>query len=132
MRRTLSLLILAGLGLVTASTAGAQLLPRPPQLPGLPPVGGVAGDLLRPLDELGQDVRQVARRLARQRLEALDELVRAHPGELEMTRDGPAVRGEIVVIDPQPAALAAVAAAGFAVLEREAVEDLGFEIVTLR
>jgi hypothetical protein len=49
-----------------------------------------------------------------------------------MTDAGPAVRGEIVVVDPQPLTLAAITAAGFRVIGREAVADLGFEFVTLR
>ncbi|MFN3725426.1 MAG: S8 family serine peptidase [Allosphingosinicella sp.] len=129
--RTLSILIFAGLALGLAGPASAQLLPRAPQLPGLPTVGGVAGDLLRPVDELGRDVTRTARRLAREQRGALEELVRDHPEVLEMTRDGPAVRSEIVAMDPDPALLAVIEAAGFAVIRREPVEDLGFELVTL-
>ena len=130
MRRTLTFLIIGGLSL--GAPASAQLLPRASQLPGLPSVGSSAGDLLRPVDDLGRDVGRTGRRLVRERLQALDELVRAHPDELEMTRDGPAVRSEIVAMDPDPAVLEGLAAAGFAVVGRESVADLGFELVTLR
>jgi len=124
--------VAVALGLAAAGPAGAQLLPRLPELPiPVPSARGVEGDVLRTVDELGRTARQVAQDLARQRVRALEELTRAYPNQLEMTSAGPAVRGEIVVVDPQPLALAALAAAGFRVLEREAVEDLGFELVTL-
>lgn len=129
MRRRLTLLIIAGFSL--GGPASAQLLPRTP-LPNLPSVGGTAGDLLRPVDDLGRDVSRVGRRLARERLNALEDLVRAYSDELEMTRDGPAVRSEIVAMDPDPAMLEGIAAAGFAVVGRETVVELGFELVTLR
>ena len=40
--------------------------------------------------------------------------MRAHRDRLEMTDAGPAVRGEVIAIDPDPATRAALAAAGFA------------------
>lgn len=132
MRRKFSVVILAGLGLGLSGPASAQLLPRAPQLPDLPHVGGTAGDLLRPVNELGRDVGRTARRLVREQRDALETLVREHPDALEMTRDGPAVLSEIVAMDPDPAVLTAIEAAGFAVIRREMVEDLGFELVTLR
>ena len=133
--RTISIVIGLGLGLSLGGpgSAAAQLLPPMPQLPRLPStVDGAAGSLLRPVEGLERDVTRTARQLARQRLEALDELVRTYPDQLEMTRDGPAVRSEIVAIDPEPTVLAVIETAGFAVVEREIVEDLGFELVTLR
>lgn len=131
MRRKISIVILAWLGFGLAGPASAQLLPRL-QLPGLPSVGGTAGDLLRPVDELGRDVGRTARRLVREQRGAFEALVREHPDALEMTRDGPAVLSEIVAMDPDPVALTVIQAAGFAVIRREVVEDLGFELVTLR
>ena len=129
-----TIMILAALAtsLGGADVATAQLLPRAQQLPSLPSVGGVGGEVLRPVDGLRRDVGRAAQRLAREQRQALDALVRAHPDALEMTRDGPAVRGEIVAMDPDPILLAAVEAAGFAVIGREAVADLGFELVRLR
>lgn len=132
MRRNIRILILACLGSGLAGPASTQLLPRVPQLPGLPSVAGVPDDLLGPIDELGRDIARSARRLAREQRGALEALVRQHPDALEMTRDGPAVRSEIVTMDPDAASLAMVEAAGFSVIRREPVEDLGFELVTLR
>ncbi|MDP9414197.1 MAG: S8 family serine peptidase [Pseudomonadota bacterium] len=59
-------------------------------------------------------------------------LVRLHPGELEMTTTGPAVRAQVVAIDPSPAALAAALRAGFTLLSQETIEGLDIRSVTLR
>ena len=48
-------------------------------------------------------------RLRGRGVDRLEALVRANRDRLEMTDDGPAVRGEVIAIDPDPAALAAVA-----------------------
>ena len=61
-----------------------------------------------------------------------ETLVLSHPRELEMTRGGPAVRGQVVAIDPSPAALAAAKRAGFTVLAEETIEGLDIRSVTLR
>jgi hypothetical protein len=96
--------------------AGAQLLPSTP----LPPVGGVidqvgrAGELATGrLDPALGEVRQSAGELAHARVARLDALVRAHREMLEMTEGGPAVRGEVIAVDPDQASLRAAEAAGF-------------------
>jgi hypothetical protein len=59
-------------------------------------------------------------------------LVRANRDTLEMTDDGPAVRGEVIAVDPDPASLAAAEAAGFTRLGVERIESLEISAVTLR
>lgn len=129
--RTIRAISLAGL-LGAAGIAHAQLLPASP-------VGGVLNDIGRfgtdTLGRLGRAVEQVPRqaeRLAQARLSRLAELVRASGGLLEMAPLGPAVRGEIVAVDPSPAALERALAAGFTITADEQVEGLDLRSVTLR
>lgn len=116
-------------------TARAQLLPSAP----VPPVGGMidqigrtghtAFDRLQPtLGAVGQSARQ----LADARVARLEALVRANRDTLEMTDGGPAVRGEVIAVDADPASLAAAEAAGFARLGGERIEGLDLSEVTLR
>ena len=59
------------------------------------------------------------------RLDRLDKLVRDHPRELERDDHGaPVVRGEVLVIAPSAAALAAAGRAGFDVRNTAAADDL--------
>jgi hypothetical protein len=114
--------------------AGAQLVPPV----GMPPVGGaidqvgrtgqMAVDRLEPT--LG-DVRQTAGQLADARVARLDALVRANRDALEMTETGPAVRGQVIAVDPEPASLAAAEAAGFTRLGEERIEGLDVGEATL-
>jgi len=125
----------AALAASLCGMASAQLLPGGP----VPPVGGVldrvdrtgrmATDQLEPA--LGQ-VRQTAGQLADARVERLEALVRANRDRLEMTDDGPAVRGEIIAVDADPASLAAAEAAGFTRIGEERIESLELSEVTLR
>lgn len=117
-----------------AGGAGAQLVP-PVQLP---PVGGVVGglddagrDLLGPTVETLDRTAGAAGALARARLARLDALVRQDPEQLEMTALGPAVRGEVIAIDPDPATLEAAEAAGFVRIAEDSLEGLGLHTVTL-
>ncbi|MBV9882551.1 MAG: S8 family serine peptidase [Sphingomonadaceae bacterium] len=115
--------------------AAAQLIP---QAPSLPPVGGVidqvgrtgqmAVDQLQPT--LGE-VRQSAGALAHARVERLEALVRANRDRLEMTELGPAVRGEVIAVDPDAASIAAAEGAGFTRLSEERIEGLDLREVTL-
>ena len=120
----------AAAALLAGGASRAQLLPSTPD------VGGVLGDVGRvATDALGrtvEDVRTSARQLASARVDRLRDLVRAYPERLEMTDDGPAVRGEVIAIDPDPATLAAVEAAGFVRAGDEEIEGLGFRSAVLR
>ncbi|MGS1015805.1 S8 family serine peptidase [Allosphingosinicella humi] len=115
-----------------AGAGGAQLLPRGvPVDDVLGSVGRVGVDAIdsasRAIDTLGAHVRT----LADARIGRLRDLVRAHPGALEMTDAGPAVGGEIIALDPDAASLAAARAAGFAIVRDESIEGLGLRSVTL-
>lgn len=122
-------------GAALCGAASAQLLPSAPA----PPIGGVidqvgrtgqmAVDRIQPA--LGQ-VQQSAGQLANMRVERLEALVRANRDTLEMTDVGPAVRGEVIAVDPDPASLAAAEAAGFTRLSEERIEGLDVSEVTLR
>jgi hypothetical protein len=125
--RYLALAALAAAG----GSAAAQLLP-PVRLP---PVGEAIGDVGRDLidDTAGtvETVRASAGELARARLRRLEALVRRDPGRLEMTGLGPAVRGEVIAIDPDPATLSAVEAAGFTRSGETVLDGLDIRAVTL-
>lgn len=123
--------IACALALGGSSAAAGQLLPGP--------VGGVVRDVGRVggglIDGTVQEVDRIAagaRELARDRLDRLRRIIRASPNVLEMTDEGPAVRGEIVAVDAAPATLAAATAAGFAVVREERIEGLEVVSVTLR
>lgn len=116
--------LLVAVLLIAPLQANAQLLPVP-SLPG--PVGGVVRDLgaSLPQNPLVQQIDRAARGLARERLQRLEEVARLHPDAIELDRDGNPVRAqEIVVEDPDGALVARADAAGFALLERETIEDL--------
>ncbi|HEV2816780.1 MAG TPA: S8 family serine peptidase [Allosphingosinicella sp.] len=114
-------------------SAGAQLLPPLPAPPPTPPVvGGTLGQVGRTADRTVGDVRGTAGALASARVERLEALVRANREALEMTDLGPAVRGEVIALDPDPASLAAAEAAGFTRIAAERIEGLGISEVQLR
>ncbi|MDR7115718.1 S8 family serine peptidase [Caulobacter sp. BE254] len=126
--------ILAGLAVLGAAPAGAQLLPSPSSvvertglpLPRLPLADRLASDVDGLADRLTPDA------LAAARLDRLAALVRAHPRALERDDQGqPVVRGEVLAVSPTPEALAKVTAAGFAVARQTRSDDLGLSLVTL-
>lgn len=124
-------LFLAASLLIGASLAGAQLLPP---VPSIPDVGRTVGDIGRtatgPLGEVDA-IRVGVGELARARVSRLEALVRANRDRLEMTDLGPAVRGQVIAVDPDPAALAAAEQAGFSRLGEERIEGLDISSVTL-
>ncbi|HEY5710364.1 MAG TPA: S8 family serine peptidase [Allosphingosinicella sp.] len=129
------LLFGAVLAVVLCGAARAQLLP-PVQPP--PVVGGTLGNVGRIGNEaIGnaagslQGIAASPARLAEARLDRLDTLVRANRERLEMTPLGPAVRGEVIAIDPEAATLAAARQAGFVQLRDETIEGIGVRAVTL-
>ncbi|MDQ8754717.1 S8 family serine peptidase [Sphingosinicella sp. LHD-64] len=113
----------------------AQLVP-PVQVP---PVGGVIGgvgqtgrDVLDTATGAVDDVRTSARDLAGARLRRLEDLVRRNPDLLEMTDLGPAVRGEVVAVDPDSSTISAAEAAGFVRREETRLEGLDIRAVTFQ
>lgn len=128
MRPRLKLAAAAAFALLAGGAAGAQLLPP------VPDVGRVLGGVARAggdaLDGVGT-LTVGARRLLSERSERLRALVDAHPDLLEMTDLGPAVRGQIIAIDPSEETLAAAREAGFTTVADERIEGLDIRSVTL-
>jgi hypothetical protein len=126
--------------LLVSAGAGAQLVPPLPSGPSLP-TGGVTDrlgnaatgmrDLVDPVTGRLDPLRATVGQLAEARVSRLEELVRANRDRLEMTELGPAVRGEIIAVDPDPASLAAALAAGFRQVAEERIEGLDIRSVTL-
>jgi hypothetical protein len=127
--------ILMALCAVSVTPAWGQL--------GLPPLGGavrdsvrdVVGTVDRTLDPLAQATQGIvtdAAQLAQQRVERLDRLVRHHRDSIELDQAGaPARKGELLLIDPGDADLAVAQRAGFALLERERLGELGIGVARL-
>ena len=117
--------IFAAVLLCCASQSGAQL-GVPGGLPALPSVGSVTSPVLDQatnlLDRSASDVSSVLRGA---RLERIDTLLRGNRQTLERDRDGaPARRGVLLLIDPDAATLAAVAAVGFSPGAPDPIEGL--------
>src|ERR1700733_1199234 len=134
--RTIALLVLLLIQPAAVAQIGVPPVRVPPApgtgLPGLP--GGPAADL--PLDP-DRSAAQLADEIDPRRLRELRSLrIRAllsrHRDVLEADSHGaPIVRGEVLVLAPQPAALQAASAAGFTVVRERALEGLGTRIVVL-
>ena len=136
-RRSLPLLLAAALAL--SSVAAAQLLP---------PAGGAIGQAAAGIGRLGTEIGErvddsvsdaASRagdqlgRLARLRADRLGALVRGHRDALEYdARGDPAVRGELIALDPTPELLSAAAGAGFALVEQGDLTGLGVAAARLR
>ncbi len=139
--------VLCGALLLASAGAEAQLLPggRPslpaptlPTGPALPRVNDRVGEAtstvrgaVDPVTGRLDPLRAGASDLAAARVSRLEELVRANRERLEMTDFGPAVRGEVIATDPDPATLAAALDAGFRRVGEERIEGLDLHAVTL-
>jgi hypothetical protein len=124
------------IALALCGAAAAQLVPpvSAPSLPPTPNLGGTLGTVGQTgTNALGRanDLMGSAGGLADARVARLDALVRANRDTLEMTDLGPAVRGEVIAVDPDPAAITAALQAGFTRLGEEAIEGLDLREVTL-
>ncbi|MDE2563291.1 MAG: S8 family serine peptidase [Sphingomonadales bacterium] len=125
----------AVLALLAGAPALAQL--------GLPPVGqtvggvvdgtlGTVGRTLDPVTGEAEAIGRAAASLANARLERLDRLVRRNRDAIERDANGdPAVKGELLVVDPEPRALEAARAAGFAVAGEDKLGELGLSVTRL-
>lgn len=140
-------LALTGMLLLVSAGAGAQLLPGLPGNSG-PPVPNLPGtapgindrigsalpnirDAVDPVTGRLDPLRATASQLAEARTARLNDLVRANRDQLEMTDLGPAVRGQVIAIDPDPASLAEALEAGFTRLAEDRIEGLDLRSVTL-
>jgi subtilisin family serine protease len=116
--------------LCAAQAASAQIGLPAVRLPSLPPVSipGSTPDLYGTSEPADLDVR--ARRELR--LARVHELLRRHRDVLEEDPHGnPIVRGEVLVLSPDAAALATAAAAGLTQERELALGPLGMRIVVL-
>ena len=137
-RRLISIAIGGLLASVGAPTL-AQRIPSPmPDIPRAPPLGGIIGgvdrtrqDALRDATEALEGTRSQLREMVAERRDRLNDLVRFNREQLEMTDLGPAVRGQVVAVDPDPATLAAAAADGFIVGGEESFDGLDLRAVVL-
>jgi len=123
---------LALLTVLTAVPAAAQLVPGM-SLPQLPVVGPVTQTVEqtfgRPLD----GIRQTAESLVEKRTERIADLLRRRHGFVEPDANGdPAVRGELLLVDPNPATLAAARGAGFVEAGSETLASLGMSVSRLQ
>lgn len=117
--------IVTGGLLLLAPPGSAQLLP---QLPQLPPVGGVVDRVTGTVGDLDRALGD-ARSLAQAQVERTRELVRRHPDRIAIDPEGNAVRArELVMLDPDRAAIDAAAARGFRLIEQVRLDglDIGY------
>lgn len=117
-----------------AMPASAQLsLPRTDILP---PVGGVVdpitGDLLDEVHDRTRPIARQAMRLAEQRLDRIDRLVRRNRDIIELdARGAPARRGELLLLDPYGSQVETAKSLGFTILSNEQLESLDMQVVRL-
>jgi hypothetical protein len=110
------------------------------QVPGLPGIANTldrAGAVARQtLDTAGNGVRSIDQSLATLatgRLDRLDRFVRMHRDSVETDDTGaPARAHELLLLDPDPAALARAAQASFALIEQGDLDGLGVVYARLR
>lgn len=124
----LAVLALAG---SIAGPVSAQL-----QLPRLPDVGGLVGNVTGTLGDTITTADRLAAREARRLLQARDRtlsrLLRRHSDVIERDRSGDlARRGELLAIDASIAQLAPLEQAGFRILDREQIEGLDLTVIRL-
>ena len=112
-----------------AGTGGAQILPQNPGVI-LPPVSAIPNDAIGAVRSELQAAQQHVTELAQNRANALRALVSQSQGQLEMTTQGPAVRGEIIAVDPAPAALTVAVAAGLTIKSDQEIAGLGLRTIT--
>lgn len=130
MRKIFTLLAL--LALPIAVPAIAQL--------SVPPLGGTVGGVLdqvdRTLDPLQDRVGGLATqavRLADARVARIAALVRRNRDSIDTDARGePARKGELLLMGPSDAEIANARQAGFEVLQRERLDELGIAVVRLR
>jgi hypothetical protein len=115
-----------------AAAAHAQLRLPSLNLPLPERVGPLDTRLVREPAERLLD-RRALPDLLTERLDQVGRLLRQHPDALEADPQGePVVRHEILAWSPTPAALAAAAGAGLAVVRRQELGELGETLVVLR
>lgn len=122
--------IAAVLLLSVAGQAQGQLLPPVTDIIGT--VGELGADVTDNARETLSGVDRQAQRLADDRITRLRRLVRRNRADIEMSHDGPAVRGQIIAIDPSPETLVLAQEAGYTIIGSEEIADIDIRYVTLR
>src|SRR5688572_4861467 len=110
------LLLSLAAALLAAPVAAQLSLPGVPgvNLPQAPPLELPGAALGRALDGVEGTLARSAERLLDLRAERIERLVRRNRDTIELDAQGaPARRGELLLLDPAPAALGAAQAAGF-------------------
>lgn len=130
MRRPQLTVLMTAVALLATAPVAAQLgLPRVQVPTGVPATGPVLDPIAGEVNGLGAQLEQAAARLARQRLTAIDRLVRRNRDLIEFDAAGePARRGELLLLDADTAELARIEASGFTVLGVEEITDLGIAV----
>jgi hypothetical protein len=125
--------LLATLLVILAQSAPAQIGLPAVRLPALPPVSVPALPALLPGSADPATAELSTRQLRELRHARIHELLRRHRDVLEADGHGePIVRGEVLVLAPDEAALDAAASAGFAVAREQPLDALGMRLVVLR
>lgn len=126
--RRIYLLIMAT-SAITALPAMAQI-GLPPL--GIPKIGNVTDTVSDTLAETNAEVARTSRDLLRIRDDRIEKLVRRYPENIERDSHGNlARRGELLLLDADPDALAVARGAGFSVGETETIKGLEVEFVRL-
>jgi hypothetical protein len=126
-----TILSVLALAAMLAMPVSAQL-----QLPRLPDVGGVVGNVTGTLDDALESADRVtareARRLLRVRDQALARLLRQNSDVIERdVRGDLARRGELLAVEATSAQVAQLEAAGFSLLGSEQIEGLEIAVTRL-
>ncbi len=121
---------LFALGLLVATGSVSAQLGLPVQLPVAPVLGSVTDPVLGQTGSiLDGTTSQVAGALKLARLDRIDQLLRSNRQSLERDSAGEvARRGVLLLVDPDPATVAAVAQLGFVPAEPTALEGLGLTV----
>jgi subtilisin family serine protease len=131
--RIAPILTVLGATLISLPAAAQLALPGvgvPPV--NVPPVGLPDLPIDTAVSNIAERAASTAERLLDLRTERIERLLRRNRDSIELDGQGaPARRGELLLLDPAPATLAAAQAAGFMADEREELGSLGLTVVRL-
>mgnify|MGYP001599972827 CR=1 FL=1 len=127
-----ALALLTACAVLIAVPVAAQLLPGV-ALPQVPVAGPVTQGLEQTLDRPLETIRESAEQLVQARTDRIDELLRRQREFVEPDANGePAVRGELLLVDPDAATLTAARGAGFAEAGTDRLGSLGMSVTRLQ
>lgn len=115
-----------------AVPAAAQLLPSV-GVPQVPVLGPIEQGVEQTIDRSVEQVRQTGTQLLQDRNDRISGVLHERRKFVEADANGePAIRGELLLIDPDPATLTAARAAGFAEAGTDKLGSLGLSITRLQ